>query len=105
MKLKVQLQFQSYIAQPYWAEQNQLIDIDKQSGKSRARSEDKREQALLRYLEKIGMSPEQYKALQKKAAEKWHKDITGKIVIPSERIGACLVNGTRSAPAGCRVDP
>lgn len=105
-----------YIAEPYWPERAAAIDIDKQSGVSRARSESARVKALDAHLKKIGMSAEEFYRLQQKAERAFYTaaDITNvyghshyhaadEIVIPSDRILACLVQGCDQAPSAVRI--
>ena len=84
-----------YIAQPYWTELLQLIDIQKQSGMNRARSEQKRTQALAEYLRRNGISEEAYQALQEVAARPFYRQDSatwsGPIVIPSHQLYGCLI--------------
>ena len=105
--MDVRLHFNSYIAHPYWAEREELVNIAKQSGLNRVRSEDKRDQALRRYLEKQGMSMEDYQLLEKLAARQWYKlaDANdGEIIIPRHQFSGALVEACKSAPAGARFN-
>lgn len=112
MKIKGTITFpQRYIAEPYWPEMAQAIDIDKQAGVSRARSESARTKALDAHLKKIGMSYEQFEALKRRATRPFHtaEDVKAKghdpaeIVIPSDRMLACFVNGCDVAPSAIRI--
>lgn len=87
-----------------WTEREQVVNILKQSGYNRVRSEDKREQTLRRYLEKIGMDMSDYQALVKKADEQFYRNKEGVIVIPRHQFSGCLVQACKSAPAGARFD-
>lgn len=102
-----------YIAEPYWPERATVIDIDKQSGVSRARSESARVKALDAHLKKIGMTAEEFYRLQRRAerpfytVEDLHMKPNGhnkdEIVIPPDRILACLVQGSDQAPSAVRI--
>jgi len=106
--MELALKFVRYIAHPYWPEMDQVVTITKQSGMNRARSEDKREKSLQTYLEKIGMTNQQFAELQAKADRKWYRadndDETSEIIIPRHQFSGCLVQACASAPAGCRYD-
>lgn len=101
-----------YIAEPYWPERAQVIDIDKQSGVSRARSESARIKALDAHLKKIGMTADQFAQLQLRAERPFHTasdldkpnghDKT-EIIIPAEKIMACFVQGCDQAPSAIRI--
>lgn len=104
--LKVVVHFDDYIADPYWPERNTVIDIQKKSGMSRARSDDKRAQALSSYLKKEGITMEEYQRLCETADRKWYRlnpdDQTTEIVIPRHQFSSALVQAVASAPAGSR---
>lgn len=103
----VTLSIRSYIADPYWPEQERLITIRKQSGVDRVRSEEKREAALENFLKKLGMTTADYKDLEKKSKEPWYRTVRGDesspIVIPARQISGMLVHAASTAPAGARV--
>jgi hypothetical protein len=107
--INVKIKLKRYIAHPYWPELAQAIDIQKQSGVNRVRSEDKRESALLNYLKKIGMSKEEYQALIEKSKRQWYRvdsnDPNTHIIVPAHQLSGMLVQAASSAPAGARVDP
>ncbi len=117
-----------YIAEPYWPERAMAIDIDKQSGVSRAKSELGRTRALDAHLKKIGMSMDDLDELKKRAARPFYtvSDINdtdardnaavsaivsananahnlNEIVIPPDRILACFVQGCDEAPSAIRI--
>jgi len=91
-----------YIAHPYWPEREQVVNIQKQSGMNRARSEDKRDAALRRYLEKLGLTMADYKKLEVAASNEWYRNASGHIVIPRHHLSGCLVQACKSSPAGTR---
>jgi hypothetical protein len=117
--MEFRLKFSSYIAEPYWAEREKLVTIEKRSGMNLARSEDRREAALLKHLENIGSSPEEYQELKKLAARPWYTigsssngkahgkgkkaDSEDTILIPRHQLSGCLVQAAASAPAGARI--
>jgi hypothetical protein len=105
MKLTLQLQFTEpgYIADPYRVAMYRLIEIQKQSGMMRARSEKKRRECLEAHLRDIGMTHDGYLALEKEAREPFYHDAAGWIVIPQLSIEACLVNACSEAPSKIRI--
>lgn len=95
---------QNYIADPYWPEVDEVVNLQKSSGMNRVRSEDKRESSLNGYLEQIGMTRDQYEALVVKSKRPWYRvdDETSPIIIPRHQLSGCLVQACQSAPAGSR---
>lgn len=100
------LKFDTYIAHPYWPEREELVNLQKSSGINRARSEDKRDKALMNYLEKQGLGLEYYQRLQKLAAREWYRldGDDSEIIIPRHQLSGTLVQACKSAPAGARFD-
>lgn len=107
--VQVKISIKKYIAHPYWSELAQVIDIQKQSGVNRVRSEDKREAALANFLKKQGKTKEEYDALVLKSKRSWYRknndDLNSPIVIPSHQFSGMMVQAAMSAPAGARIDP
>jgi hypothetical protein len=97
----------SYIADPYWPEQAQVIDLRKRSGVDRVKSEEKRAKVLNDFLTKMGLNQDDYDALVKKATRAWCRvddnDPESPIVIPARQIMGMIANAAPQAPAGCRV--
>lgn len=104
--LRVVVRFDDYIADPYWPERNSVIDIQKKSGMNRARSDDKRAQALQAYLKKENITQDEYERLCRAAERKWYRinpdDPKTEIIIPRHQFSGALVQATTSAPAGSR---
>lgn len=100
----VTLHVLKYIADPYVEANEAVVDIQKKSGFNRARSQDRREKALLGYLETINLTVEDYHALEAEAAEQWYRNGDGKIIIPRHQLAGCLVAACPGAPAGARMD-
>jgi hypothetical protein len=98
----VKIKLDSYIADPYWPETDDLINIQKKSGTNRAKSEAKRELALKSYLKQEGISPEEYTALVTKASRKWYTNDDGKVIVPRHHLAGMLVNAVCAAPAAVR---
>ena len=95
-----------YIADPYFPEREELINIQKLSGMNRARTEAKREQALKEYLRRQEMSQDAYEALEKRALRPWYRDGDQHIIIPSHQFYGCLIEGGKTLSASQRpCDP
>ena len=113
-KLTVVLKFgkPGYCDDPYWPEISKLIDIQKISGSSRARSDSKKRMALEQYLKSQKISLTDYEKLEnfvnsKEVNRHFHTNTKGEIVIPSRKILACLVNACDLATSSirpCRVE-
>jgi hypothetical protein len=106
--MELVLHFRSYIADPYWPAREQLVTIEKQSGINRARSQDTRDKALRGYLEKIGLTIQDYEKLQALAGRPWYRkdndDPKSPIIIPRHQLAGAMVQGASSAPAGARFN-
>jgi len=103
MKITLTFSEPGYIANPYRPELYKLIEIQKISGTKRVRSEKKRRETLESYLRDIGMTFDDYIALEKAAKEPFWKNEKGKIIIPSTSVYACLVNANDEAPSRLRI--
>ena len=120
MILTLKLHFQQgYIGHPYWPEQQKLIDIQKESGMRRSRSEQNRAKALTEYLEKNGMTLDDYNKLEKLASRPFvtAKDeeqlsmgkhpVNGhdpdEIVIPPHQLDGAFANAADEARAATRI--
>lgn len=73
-KIRVHFDSPGYIANPYWPEQYQLIEITKKSGANRARSSANARKALEEHLSSIGMSFADYERLQTRAARPFRRE-------------------------------
>jgi hypothetical protein len=97
--IDISLSFEKgYIADPYFPAREQLINLQKISGMNRAKSEDKRQQALKDYLQRQGISQEEYLEIEKAAKEPWYRS-EGGIIIPSHQLYGCLIESCRNASA------
>lgn len=94
-----------YIADPYWPEQARLIDIIKESGMSRARSDAARDKALRDYLNKHHMTLEDFRAIEAAAQRPFYRlDGPGSpIIIPEHQVYGCLVNAAATASSSVRI--
>jgi hypothetical protein len=120
MQLSINLSFpKGYVAHPYWPELEKVINIQKESGTRRARSEANRVKALSDHLHKIGMTNEQYVELMKKAERPFYtafdvekstfgqipvgKHDPDEIVIPPHQFYGCLAQASDLARASIRI--
>lgn len=92
-----------YIADPYRPEMYRLIEIQKQSGMMRARTDANRRRALEQHLRLLAMSHDDYLALEKAAKEPFWRNGKGEIIIPAASVLACLVNTVDVAPSKVRI--
>jgi len=93
-----------YIAEPYWPEMYQVIQITKLSGVSRAKSPANARKALEEYLRQNGMTLDDYESLKARSQRPFHTAPDGEIVLPPDQIAAFLVATTmqlRSASRPC----
>lgn len=100
--VKVEFALEAYIDQPYWTERELLIRIQKDSGMSRQKSDEKRAAAIAAHLKKLDMTIEQFRALEKKAAEPWNKDAAGLILIPRHKLAGMFVQTIGGATKSLR---
>lgn len=91
-----------YIAHPYWPEREKLINIQKESGVNRVRSEERRDKALKSYLAARGLTLEDYLRLEELANRPFYTDESGEIVIPSRQLYGMLAQGAAVAPSSIR---
>lgn len=94
-----------YVANPYWPEMYEVIEITKKSGVNRAKSEANRRKSLEEYLRSIGMTLAEYQALEERSRRPFHATADGEIVIPAESVMAFLVAANATARAAQRAMP
>lgn len=105
-----------YIAHPYWPAREKVINIEKESGTRRARSEANRAKSLTDYLRKIGMSEVEYEALRRQADRQFYvvSDVlqrgdtaSGKdmdeIVIPQHQVYGAFAQASNTARSATRI--
>jgi len=90
-----------YIADPYWPEQEKVINIIKESGAKRARTPENAAKALDAYLSSHSMTRADFEKLEKLAARSFYRNDT--IIIPSHHLYGCLANAADVAPAAVRI--
>lgn len=104
--IEVSIHFDKYIAHPYWPEREMVIKIQKDSGMSRQKSDDKREAALSNQLKKLGLNMDDYRALQKAAERQWYRvdsgDDNSEIIVPRHHLAGCLVQTVGTATKNLR---
>ena len=105
MQITATLTFpRGYIAHPYWPEQEKLINIQKQSGVNRARTQKNREKALKDFLVTLDMSMAEYEELAKLAARPFYTNgNNGEIIIPTHQLMSCMVNAANVASSALRI--
>lgn len=69
---------------------------------NRARSEEKRAQALNDYLNKIGLDMAEYLELMAQAERPWYRLATGEIVVPAHQLYGCLVEAADRVSSSLR---
>lgn len=87
----LELHLDSYIGHPYWPEREQVINITKQSGMSRARSDENRQKALNNFLKEHGLTPADFERLQEVADRPFHLDDDGLIIVPELHVISMIV--------------
>ena len=125
MNIRVRLAFvKGYIAHPYWPERERLINIQKQSGVNRVRSESAREKALTGWLKGHQLSLKDYRELEHRAARPFYTlaDVNGviaasppptpsptpsppptsEIVIPAHQLHGMIAQACDLAPSSIR---
>ncbi|MGH2595809.1 MAG: hypothetical protein ACRDH7_07575 [Actinomycetota bacterium] len=105
--IRYTIHLKSFIGHPYWPEMNDLVNITKESGMSRARSSANRRKALEEHLKTIGMTLADYDALELKANEPFHVDGEGNVLLPKPNVEAMLVatcDTIRAAGRPCPPD-
>ena len=116
MDIDVKLRFaKGYIADPYWPAMERVINIQKESGMNRVRSEERRGQALSQYLVGKGMSREQYDnliVLSNRPFYTWADVLSAgamngqnpeEIVVPAHQMYGALAEGSRWAAKATRL--
>lgn len=96
-----------YVADPYWPEQFQLIEITKQSGMNRSRASQNRRKALEEHLRLKNMTLADFERLEQLAKRPFHMNGEGRIIIPADKFLSFLVatcDEARSAQRPCQKE-
>lgn len=94
-----------YIADPYWPEQFRVIEITKQSGMNRAKSDANRRKSLEEYLRMKNMTLDDFEKLKVLAKRPFHTNEQGEIIIPADRVLSFLVATCDEARAAYKPCP
>jgi hypothetical protein len=105
-EFKITAHLTNYIAAPYWPELEKLINIKKESGVSRARTQETRRRALDSYLKSAGLTHQDYDELERLAARPFYTS-AGHIIVPELQVISMIVAtcdriGSRQRP--CPAD-
>lgn len=114
MNLEAKITFvKGYIAHPYWPAREKLINVQKESGVNRVRSEEKRGKVLRDYLQSKGMTMEDYEKLGEDANRPFYTGTEAQvmevghdkqeIIIPSHQIYGALVQTAFVASSSIRI--
>jgi hypothetical protein len=114
MDVSIVLHFdQGYIGHPFWPERERLINVQKESGMNRARSEANRAKSLQDYLRVHGMDLDDYSDLERLANRQFytradsHGALDGndpdEIVIPAHQFYGCLAQAADLATSSVRL--
>ena len=87
----VRVLLDNYIAHPMWPEQGKLINITKESGMSRARSDANRAKALEEYLKRKDMTMADFHELERLAARPFYTAEDGEIIVPKLHVISMIV--------------
>lgn len=94
-----------YVADPYWPEMYEVIEITKKSGMNRAKSDANRRKSLEEFLRAKGMTLAQFEELERMGKRPFHRDSKGRIVIPADNFLSFLVAANETARAAQRACP
>lgn len=104
MIVHVTLHFdKGFLSEPYWPAREKVITIRKQSGVDRARSEEKRKQALTQYLIGQGLTMDDYAALEAEATRPFRTAADGHIIISAHNLHGMMAHAAGEAPASARL--
>lgn len=105
MLIQITLRFaKGYIGEPYWPEREKIITIRKVSGVDRARSEDRRQKTLRAYLDTHGMTMDDYRTLEMRAARPFHtREASDEIVVAAAHLNGLMAQAASLAPSAVRL--
>jgi hypothetical protein len=100
------IHLRSFIAEPYWPELFERIDIEKKSGMNLKRLSQLRRQALEEELKARGLTLPEYERLCELGSRPWHLDAEGRIVHPADKVASFVSHTTQRMTSGSRpCDP
>jgi len=103
IRITVRAHFErGYIADPYWPEREKVINILKESGANRVRSQDRRAKALDDYLRARSMTLEDLHSLEA-LAERPFYTLDGRIIIPAHQVHGALANAAALCSSSIRI--
>lgn len=105
MRIDISVELDSFLANPYRPEREEVINIVKESGMSRARSTANRRKALEEHLRGIGKTLAEFDELERRASEPWDVDETGHILIGRLNVVSMLVQTCDTIRAAGRPCP
>jgi len=105
MRIKLIAHFEKgLVGDPYWPEQEKVINILKESGAKRVRSREKAEKALSDYLQQLDMKMEDFHKLERLAARPFYTlDGTTEIVISEHQLYGMLAQACQLATSAVRL--
>lgn len=105
MQLTIKVRFEKgYIADPYWPEREELINIQKASGVNRLRGEDRRAKALSDYLAAKHMTMDDYRRLEELAESPFYtQEATEEIIVPRHQVHGCFAQGGSQCSSSLRI--
>ena len=105
MRIKLTAHFEKgLVGDPYWPEQEKVINILKESGAKRVRSREKAEKALSDYLQQQGMKMDDFRKLERLAARPFYTlDGTAEIVISEHQLYGMLAQACQLATSAVRL--
>jgi hypothetical protein len=95
----------NYIGHPYWASRERLINITKESGMSRARSDANRRKALEEYLSANGLTYADFERLEEEADRPFYTSESGEIIVPDLHVISMIVAACDQARAAQKPVP
>lgn len=105
--IRLTIDLQSYIGDPFWPEMATLVNIQKDSGMNRARATANKRKALEEYLRAENMTLDDYDELERLSARPFHLSEDGTILVPKIHVDGMLVamcDTARSAMRPCPPD-
>jgi hypothetical protein len=96
------IHLKSFIAEPFWPELYERVDIEKKSGMNLKRVDQLRRQALEEELKLRGLTLAEYDRLCELGARQWQLDDDGFIVHPADKVASFLSHATQRMTSSAR---